>query len=412
MSRLDVAAIRRDFPILDRSVNGKPLVYLDNAATSQKPRRVIEAITRYYEETNANVHRGLHKLSEEATDRYEAARATVGRFIGASDPESIVFTHNSTHALNIAALGWGMKHVGPDDTIVLTEMEHHANLVPWQMVARETGARLRYVQMSLDGRLDMEDFRAAMDVGPKVAAFTHASNVLGTVNPVLEMTRLAREAGALVVIDGSQAVPHFPVDVAEIGCDFYAFTGHKMCGPTGIGALYGKPERLEETEPVLFGGSMISRVRWESSEWNIPPHRFEAGTPNIEGALGLAVACDYLAEIGMDRVALHEREICDHGLGVISGETDLTIHGPLDTRDRLAIFSFTVRGVHPHDVSQIVDQAGVAVRAGHHCCEPLHRKLGVQGSVRAGAYLYNNPSDFDALIGALDRVRKVFSLVG
>jgi cysteine desulfurase/selenocysteine lyase len=410
VSSLDVAAIRRDFPILAREVSGRPLVYLDNPATSQKPRAVIEALTRFYESSNANVHRGLHRLSEEATAQYEAARAAVASFLNAASPEEVVFTANTTAGINLVAQGWARPRLKEGDTIILTEMEHHSNLVPWQVAAQRTGARLRFVRLTDDFRLDLEDFGAALRENAKIVALTHASNVLGTVNPVAEICRLAREAGAVSVVDGAQAAPHLPVDVQTIGCDFYALSGHKACGPTGSGALWGKAERLEETEPLHFGGSMISRVRWDSSEWSPPPHKFEAGTPNIGEAIAFGEAMRYLTTLGMENLESYERELTEYGLRAVVEVPGITLHGPHDAADRLGVFSFSLEGVHPHDISQIVDEYGVAIRAGHHCCEPLHRKLGIPGSARAGIYLYNTREDLDTLVEALGRVRQVFAV--
>jgi cysteine desulfurase/selenocysteine lyase len=410
--RLDVDRIRGEFPILERTINGRPLVYLDNAATSQKPREVIEALQRYYEFTNSNVHRGLHRLSEEATEQFETARRDVARFIGAAVPECVAFVGNTTEAINVVAHGWAEPRLKPGDSILLTEAEHHSNMVPWQIAAERTGANVRYARIGEDGRLDMEDFRRALADGPKIVAAFHASNVLGTVNPVDEICRMARAAGAVTLIDGAQAAPHLPVDVERIGCDFYALSAHKMCGPTGIGALYGRADRLEETEPIHYGGSMISRVRFEGAEWTSAPHKLEAGTPNIAGAIGFAAALRFLTRVGMERLAAYERELTEYGLSVLAGMPDVRLHGPPGAENRLGVFSFTMKGVHPHDVSQIVDEYGVAVRAGHHCCEPLHRKLGVPGSARASIYLYNTREELDRLAGAVDRVRQVFAVAG
>ncbi len=406
-SKYDVSAVRREFPILSREVNGRPLAYLDSAATSQTPRCVIDAITDYYERYNANVHRGLHKLSEESTAAFEGARETVARYIGA-DAQEIIFTGNATEALNLAAQGWAMTHLRPGDSILLTEMEHHANLVPWQVVAQRTGSHLRFIPIDEEGRLDMDEARRLISDRPRILAFPHASNVLGTINPVAELVSLARDIGAVVVVDGAQAAPHLPLDMKELGADFYAFSAHKMCGPTGVGVLYGRFDRLEETSPILFGGSMISRVRWEDSDWNIPPHCFEAGTPNIEGVIAFAAAIRFLESIGDYRT--YEDLLVPYGLSLFERMPGVRLIGPTTPEDRLGVFSFTVDGVHPHDVSQVADELGVAIRAGHHCCEPLHKKLGLHGTARASVYLYTTTQELDTLAEAMDRVRQVFAV--
>lgn len=407
----DVEAIRADFPILQRRVNGHPLVYLDNAATSQKPRQVIDALVHYYEFTNANVHRGLHTLAEEATEAYEAARAKVARFIGA-EPDSLVFTRNTTEAINLVAYAWGLANLKPGDVVVLTEMEHHSNIVPWQLVAQRTGAKLHYVPFTPEGELDLEAFERVLRLEPRLVAVTHVSNVLGTVNPVEEITRKAQAAGAKVLIDGAQAVPHKPVDVSRIGCDFYAFSGHKMLAPTGIGALYARRELLEEMPPFLGGGSMIRRVTPEYSTWADIPTKFEAGTPNIADGIAFGVAVDYLQQVGMEAIQQHEQRLTAEALRLLEAEEDIVIYGPRDPSRRCGLVSFNFKHVHPHDVAQILDAHGIAIRAGHHCCQLIMRRLDVAATARASFYLYNTIEEIHAFWKALDEVRKVFGKYG
>ncbi|MER3474208.1 MAG: cysteine desulfurase [Armatimonadota bacterium] len=407
----DVEAIRADFPILKRRVGGYPLVYLDNAATSQKPRQVIDALVQYYEQFNANVHRGLHILAEEATDAYESARAKVAQFIGA-EPTSLVFTRNTTEAINLVAYAWGLVNLKQGDVIVLSEMEHHSNVVPWQLVARLTGARLQYVPFTPEGELDMEALERALQQEPRLVAITHVSNVLGTINPVEEVTRKAHAVGAKVLIDGAQAVPHKPVNVAQIGCDFYAFSGHKMLAPTGIGALYAKPELLEEMPPFMGGGSMIRKVTHEYSTWADVPTKFEAGTPNIGDAVAFGVAVDYLQQIGMEAIHQHEQSLTEEALRLLEAEEDIVIYGPRDARERCGLVSFNFKHVHPHDVAQVLDRRGIAIRAGHHCCQLIMRRLDVTATARASFYLYNTVEEVRAFYKALDDVRKVFGKYG
>ncbi len=407
----DVEAIRADFPILQRHVNGHPLVYLDNAATSQKPRQVIDALVRYYEFTNANVHRGLHTLAEEATEAYETARAKVARFIGA-EPECLVFTRNATEAINLVAYAWGLANLKQGDRIVLTEMEHHSNIVPWQLVARLTGAELHYVPFTPEGELDMEALDGALRLEPKLVAIVHVSNVLGTINPVEEITRKAHSVGAKVLIDGAQAVPHKPVDVAQIGCDFYAFSGHKMLAPTGIGALYARRELLEEMPPFMGGGSMIRRVTHEFSTWADIPTKFEAGTPNIADGIAFGTAVDYLQQVGMEAIQQHEQQLTAEALRLLEDEEDIVIYGPRDARRRCGLVSFNFKHVHPHDVAQILDARGIAIRAGHHCCQIIMRRLDVTATARASFYLYNTVEEIRFFVEALDDVRKVFGKYG
>ena len=399
--------IREDFPILSQRVHGKPLVYLDSAATSQKPRQVLDTYLRFYEEYNANVHRGVYSIAERATAEYEAARAKVARFIGAAGPEEIVFTRNVTEALNLVAYSWGRRQVGPGDEILLTEMEHHSDLVPWQFVARECGARLRHVPFDADGRLDMDEFRRLLTARTKIVALTHVSNTFGTVNPVAEIAREARARGATVVVDGAQSAPHRPVDVRALGCDFFGFTGHKMLAPMGIGVLWGRRDLLERMEPFLGGGEMISDVWLDRATWNDLPWKFEAGTPNAAGAIALGAAVDYLERLGMDAVAAHEREITAYAVARLREVPGIHLLGPA-TGDRGGVVAFSMDGVHPHDVAQVLDEEGVCVRAGHHCAKPLHRKLGIGASARASFYVYTVREEIDVLVTGLRRVRELF----
>ena len=399
--------IREDFPILSQRVHGKPLVYLDSAATSQKPRQVLDTYLRFYEEYNANVHRGVYSIAERATAEYEGARAKVARFIGAAGPEEIVFTRNVTEALNLVAYSWGRRQVGPGDEILLTEMEHHSDLVPWQFVARECGARLRHVPFDADGRLDMDEFRRLLTARTKIVALTHVSNTFGTVNPVAEIAREARARGATVVVDGAQSAPHRPVDVRALGCDFFGFTGHKMLAPMGIGVLWGRRDLLERMEPFLGGGEMISDVWLDRATWNDLPWKFEAGTPNAAGAIALGAAVDYLERLGMDAVAAHEREITAYAVARLREVPGTHLLGPA-TGDRGGVVAFSMDGVHPHDVAQVLDEEGVCVRAGHHCAKPLHRKLGIGASARASFYVYTVREEIDVLVTGLRRVRELF----
>ncbi|MGC8783670.1 MAG: cysteine desulfurase [Armatimonadota bacterium] len=407
----DVQTIRADFPILQRRVGSNRLIYLDNAATSQKPRQVIDALVHYYENTNANVHRGLHTLAEEATEAYESARAKVARFIGA-EPESVVFTRNTTEAINLVAYAWGLANLKAGDVVVLSEMEHHSNIVPWQLVARITGARLRYVPFTPEGELDMDALERILQQEPKLVAITHVSNVLGTINPVEQITHKAHAVGAKVLIDGAQAVPHKPVNVARIDCDFYAFSGHKMLAPTGIGALYARRELLEEMPPFMGGGSMIRRVTPEYSTWADIPTKFEAGTPNIADGIAFGAAVDYLQRIGIESVQQHEQQLAAEALRLLEAEEDIVVYGPRDPKRRCGLVSFNFKHVHPHDVAQILDQRGIAIRAGHHCCQLIMRRLDVTATARASFYLYNTIEEVHAFWKALDDVRKVFGKYG
>jgi cysteine desulfurase/selenocysteine lyase len=402
--------VRRDFPLLQRSVDGKPLVYLDSAATSQKPRVVLEALQRYYEEYNANVHRGLYRIAERATLAYEEARAKVAAFIGAS-PEELIFTRGTTEAINLVAYSYGDAFVRPGDEILVTEMEHHSNLVPWQLLAQRRGARLRFVRVRPeDGTLDLDSLDRCLTERTRVVAVTHQSNVVGTINPVRDIAERAHAVGAVVLVDGAQSVPHMPVRVQDLGCDFLAFSGHKMCGPTGIGALWGRRELLEAMPPFHGGGEMIERVELETSTYKDPPHRFEAGTPNIADAIALGVAVDYLQAVGMDAVRAHEKALVRYALAQLAEVKGLRLYGPRAPELRGGAVAFSLEGVHPHDVAQVLDGEGVCVRAGHHCAQPLHRALGVAATARASVYLYNTPEDIDALVRGLERVRAFFGL--
>ncbi|HNT60643.1 MAG TPA: cysteine desulfurase [Candidatus Bilamarchaeaceae archaeon] len=398
----DVEKIRADFPILGREVNGKRLAYLDNGATSQKPRQVIDSIVRYYSEHNANVHRGVHKLSEEATFSYEEARRKVAEFINCSE-EEIVFVKNASEALNLVMYSYGMANVSPGDRVSISMMEHHSNFVPWQALAKRRKAKLEFVDIGGDGELvGLEGVS-----GSKIVSLSHASNMLGTINSVDEICRVAHEGGGIAVIDASQSVPHMPVDVKKMDCDFFAFTGHKMLAPTGIGVLYGKKELLEKMEPFLFGGDMIVEVKKEGCRWNEVPYKFEAGTPNIEGAVGLGAAVDYLNGIGMEEIRKHEVELLSYALGKLRDE--VTIYGPLDAEKRTGLISFNVPGVHPHDVATILDEDGIAIRSGHHCAQPLHDRLGLESSARASFYLYNTKEEVDRLVEGIKKVKRVFA---
>ncbi len=405
---LDPAALRADFPILDQEVRGHPLVYLDSAATSQKPTRVIAAMDDYYRHDNANVHRGIYALSERATAAYEGARVKVARLIGVSDPHTIIWTRNATESLNLIAYSWGRPHIERGDVIVLTEMEHHANLVPWQILAQEKDADLEFIPITDDGLLRQDVYDVLLRLRPKLVSFTHVSNMLGTINPVEEMTRKAHEAGALVVIDGAQAVPHMAVDVEAIGCDFYAFSGHKAMAPTGSGVLWGRRELLEAMPPFLGGGDMIREVHLRRSDWNDIPWKFEAGTPDISAAIGLGEAADYLRGLGMDSVRAHEQELTAYALDVLPREVPgIELYGP-PAEQRGGVVAFNLPGIHPHDVAQVLDRFGVAVRAGHHCAMPLHERLDLSATARASFSVFTTTGDVDALAAGLREVQKLF----
>jgi cysteine desulfurase / selenocysteine lyase len=420
---LDVARIRKDFPILDRQVRGgRPLIYLDSANTSQKPRQVIDAISGFYERHNANIHRATHELSEEATAAYEGARIKVAGFVGARDESEIVFTKNISEAINLVAYSMGNAsagapapgrfRLGPGDEIVVTEMEHHSDLVPWQLLCQRTGATLRWFSVTPEGRLDLSDLDRLINERTKLVALVHQSNVLGTVNPIRLIADRAHAVGALVLADAAQSVPHMPVGVQDLGADFVGFTGHKMCGPTGIGVLWGRRELLEEMPPFLGGGEMIEDVRMERSTFAPPPHKFEAGTMPIAEAPALAAAIGYLGEVGLPALREYEHGLVSHALEALGEIGGLRILGPAEPVDRGAAISFTVEGVHPHDMSQVLDSRGIAVRAGHHCAWPLHRAMGIQASTRASFYLYNTREEVDALTAGIREAQRFFGAGG
>ncbi len=406
---LDVHRVRKDFPILGRSVYGKPLVYLDNAATSQKPVSVIRALTDYYEQYNSNVHRGVHALSMEATDRYEEARVKVANFIGAPSAESVIWTRNVTEAINLVAYSWASKNVQEGDSIVTTQMEHHSNLVPWQRVAEANGAELKILPLNSDGTLDLSDIDSVVTPSTRLLAFTHMSNTLGTINPAEELIAKARSVGATVLVDGAQSVPHMPVDVVELDCDFMGFSGHKMLGPTGIGALYARPEILEGMEPFLTGGEMVLQVWNERATWNELPMRFEAGTPNIADAIALGAAVDYLNDLGMNNVREHEKQITRYALSRFREIEELDMYGPDDPEKRGGIFSFHSDSVHPHDLGTFLDREGIAIRTGHNCTMPLMREMGIAATARASVYVYNLEEEVDFLVNTLKAALRYFS---
>jgi cysteine desulfurase/selenocysteine lyase len=403
---LDGAAIRRDFPLLRQRVFGKPLVYLDNAATTQKPQVVLDRLTQYYAEENANVHRGVHWLSERATNAFEEARATVGRFLNARESREVIFVRGATEAINLVATTFGRSRVGHGDEVVISAMEHHSNIVPWQILCEQQGARLCIIPITDAGELDLDAYATLLTDRTRIVSVVHVSNVLGTVNPIEEIVRLAHERGIPVLVDGAQAVAHRSVDVQALGCDFYAFSGHKMFGPTGIGVLYGTSARLESMPPYQGGGDMIRSVSFERTLYKAPPHRFEAGTPDIAGAIGLAAAIQYLAGIGFERIARSERDLLEYATGALSRLPGLRLFGT--AAEKAGVLSFVLDGVHPHDVGTILDREGVAIRAGHHCCQPLMDRLGVPATARASLALYNNCDDIDALSAALQIVRELF----
>ncbi len=410
ITTLDTNKIREDFPVLGRQVRpGVPLVYLDSTATSQKPSMVIEAMNEYYRQFNANIHRGIHALAEEATAAYEEAREKVRGFIHAPSSRQVIFTRNTTEAINLVAYSWGLSQLRQDDLILLTEMEHHSNLVPWYILAERVGLRLEYISVTEEGLLDQADFERKLELRPKLVSFTHMSNVVGTINPAKEMIAKAHQAGAITLLDGAQSVPHFRVDVQDLDVDFLAFSGHKMCGPTGIGVLYGKKELLEKIPPFMGGGDMIKRVSLGSFKPNELPYKFEAGTPAIAEAIGLGAAVDYLTAIGMDAIAQHEHALVEYALERLAEIPKLKIFGPSADK-KGGVVSFVMDGVHAHDVSQILDQFGVAIRAGHHCAMPLHEKFQIPATARASFYLYNTFDEIDRLVEAIYSVKDIFGV--
>lgn len=405
----DIAAVRADFPILSRQVHGVPLVYLDNAATSQKPRSVIQALVDYYERYNANVHRGIHTLSMEATEAYEIARQKIAAFINAPSPESLIFVRNTTEAINLVSQTWAMANVRKGDRIVATEMEHHSNLVPWQHITQTKGAELRLLAMDAGYKLDVSDLDELLTPQTRLLAFTQMSNVLGTITPAKELVAAAHRVGALALVDGAQSVPHMPVDVQDMDCDFLAFSGHKMAGPTGIGVLYVKPEIMEQMDPFLRGGEMVLEVTYETATWNDLPMKFEAGTPNIADAIGLGAAVDYLSNLGMDNVREHEVELTRYAIQRFKELEEVTAFGTEDMGWRGGVVSFHMGDIHPHDIGQVLDQVGVAIRSGHHCAMPLVRsRLNVPATARASFYLYNTEAEVDALIDGLKQTSRYF----
>ena len=400
--------IRSDFPILSQKVrDGKPLIYLDNAATTQKPHIVLQALQQYYEEINANVHRGIHRLAELATESYEESRLKVARFINAPSGKNIIFTRGTTEGINLVVHAWGRKFVKSGDEIILSELEHHSNLVPWQLLAQQTGAHLKFIPIRDDGSFDLDAGAALFSSKTKLVAFAHMSNVLGTIAPANDIIRMARSVGARVLIDGAQSVPHMPVDVRQLDCDFLAFSGHKMCGPTGIGALYAREELQEAMDPFQGGGEMISKVFYDHATWAEIPHKFEAGTPDISGAIGLGVAMDYLGKIGMSDIHAHEVQLTEYTMRKLSQIDGLKIHGR--AKERGGAVSFELDGVHPHDVAHFVDKDGIAIRAGHMCAQPLMRKRGVSALSRASLYFYNTREEIDRLSDSVQRVKEYFS---
>lgn len=408
MSDYDVHRIRQEFPTLHQEINGKYLAYLDNAATSQKPRSVLEVVEKYYREDNANVHRGIHELSRRATLAYEGARERVAEWMGASDAGEVVWTRGTTESINLVAATWGMDQLKEGDEILLTTMEHHSNIVPWQLVARRTGARLRYLEMDDEGRLRMEDLDTALTDRTRLVSVVHISNALGTVNPVSEIVAAAHGKGALVLIDGAQAVPHRKVDVGALGADFYAFSSHKMCGPTGVGVLWARKALLEEMSPYQGGGEMISIVQRDESTWAQVPHKFEAGTPNIAGAVGAGAAVDFMEGVGYEAIQAHESTLIRYALARLNEITGLRVFGPLDSTERSGVISFALGDAHPHDIATILDSEGVAIRAGHHCAQLVMRHLGVAATTRASFSLYNTTKDVDRLVAGLEVVQGIF----
>ncbi len=403
-----VSKIRQDFPILKRKIHGKPLIYFDNAATTQKPKQVIDALVDYYSNHNANIHRGIHTLAEEATALHEEAREKIRKFISADSTKEIIFVRNSTEAINLVVYSWGRANLKKGDEIILSESEHHSNLVPWQFLAKEKGIILRYLKVKEDGYLDLDQYKKLLNKKTRFVALAHISNVLGTINPVSEIGELAHKNGSLFLIDGSQSVPRMSTDVGKLNCDFLAFTGHKILGPTGIGVLYGKQELLEKMPPFLGGGDMIREVYLDHSVWNDLPYKFEAGTPNIADAIAFGTAIDYLTKLGMENVFAHEKMLTDYSLRRLSNLSYLSIYGPKDTTSKTGVISFSIKGIHPHDVAQILDQEGIAIRSGFHCAMPLHQKLNLPATCRTSFYIYNTTSEIDKLVEGIEKAKNKF----
>ena len=401
--------IRREFPTLEQAVNGRPLVYLDNAATSQKPKVVLDALRAYYEDDNSNVHRGIHELSRRATVAYEESRAKVASWVGANEPSEIVWTRGTTEAINLVSSAWGLDNVGEGDEILISVLEHHSNIIPWQLLARRTGAVIKYIELDEQGRWILEDLPRLLTDRTKIVAISHVSNALGTVNPVKRVAAAAHEVGALVLVDGAQGAVHMKVDVKDLGVDYYAFSGHKMCGPTGIGALWARRDLLDSMEPYQGGGEMIHFVGRDESSWATVPHKFEAGTPNIAGAIGMGAAIDFLSEVGMDAIAEHEQKLLGYALERMNKVDGICIYGPQSPDEHSALISFTLGDAHPHDISTILDSEGIAVRAGHHCAQLAMQHFGISATARASIYLYNTESDIDRLIEGLEQVRSIFA---
>ncbi|MEH7417524.1 cysteine desulfurase [Neobacillus drentensis] len=406
---MNIQNIRSQFPILDQEVNGNPLVYLDSSATSQKPVQVIETVEKYYREINSNVHRGVHTLGTRATDAYEGAREKVRKFINAKSIQEVIFTRGTTTSLNTVASSYAAANLKEGDEIVITYMEHHSNIIPWQQVAKRTGAQLKYIPLQQDGTLSLDDVRATITPNTKIVSVMQVSNVLGVINPVKEIAQIAHENGAIMVVDGAQSAPHMNIDVQDLDCDFLAFSGHKMCGPTGIGVLYGKKHLLENMEPIEFGGEMIDFVHLQESTWKELPWKFEGGTPIIAGAVGLGAAIDFLNEVGLDNIAEHEHKLAAYALEKMSAVEGMTIYGPLDAAKRAGLITFNIKDVHPHDVATVLDAEGIAVRAGHHCAQPLMRWLNASATARASFYLYNTEEDIDKLVEGLVKTKEYFS---
>ena len=406
---LDPATIRREFPTLEQSVNGRPLVYLDNAATSQKPRVVLDALQAYYENDNSNVHRGIHELSRRATLAFEESRAKVADWVGAAEPSEIIWTRGTTEAINLVSTAWGLDNVKEGDEILISVLEHHSNIIPWQLLARRTGAVIKYIELDEQGRWILDELPRLLTDRTKVVAISHVSNALGTVNPVKRVAAAAHEVGALVLVDGAQGAVHMKVDVQDLGVDCYAFSGHKMCGPTGIGALWARRDLLDSMEPYQGGGEMIHVVGRDESSWATVPHKFEAGTPNIAGAIGMGAAIDFLSGVGMDAIAKHEHELLGYALERMSAVEGIRIYGPQSLSEHSALISFTLGDAHPHDISTILDSEGIAVRAGHHCAQLAMQHFGISATARASIYLYNTESDIDRLIEGLEQVQGIFS---